>query len=681
MQQSGPQFNQAGKNQSTPGPKLNQPQNAYQNQRLFANKKPTIVSKLNKAQLGDLDDFEQPSNRQNKTAPAKPAPTPQSAASKDKDKGVKQKQRIVVPHDRLMRVLGKANSNVKLVQEITGALLELEEKKIPPHQDSSILIKGDSLEMTKHAFELLQSLINDPYADLSSLASRKPQPANKWTSSEPKSTPKQPNSYPNQAIGGGALIKPSDDRAQSQKPRNFAEVVAKQPSATTTNTLVSSLSNSSTALNKSTTSGVFNKSSNEPKPPSSSVNRRHNSVSPTSAKPVNSKPTQSSQTPAAKIAKAPAPAKPLAVSNANGHKKLLPDLPAASKSSSDHSSLKSAASSSSNHEHVQANKEQISSSVNKVNAHLVKLNSGSKKPISIVPPYAQNSHESTTTLPHLSQSEAADGKLQPKTKTNDQMSQFKSQLPPTDEAASAKLAETCSSLIQTSLSNPLMSKSVDLGASNSTGSSLISSTGSSSNVDNDLQANSSFLDLNSLGLLDGLGPLWPLSGESGNGESFGSAAAAASFENRASSQYFGANPLQLQAHKLISQANLIQGLSQSSGADEAAKMSGAKTKENVAAVGQPAASIGNKPIGYERHEKQIHNSSNVLTHSPSLNSQMNQLNSFNAGNGNGHGLSNGQPLNDFSCKFCFDFVCHLGLFKLIFIVPDFLIDVIFIIEK
>lgn len=82
---------------------------------------------------------------------------------------MKQKQRIIVPNEKFLRVMGRGNCNIKVIQEVTGAILELEDKKIPPNQDRSILIRGDTLDVTRYAFELLQALINDSDVDLLNL--------------------------------------------------------------------------------------------------------------------------------------------------------------------------------------------------------------------------------------------------------------------------------------------------------------------------------------------------------------------------------------------------------------------------------------------------------------------------------------------------------------------------------
>ena len=88
----------------------------------------------------------------------------------------KQKQRIVVPTERFARLMGPNACNIRIIQEVTCATLELEDKKIPPNQDRSLLIRGDSSDIINYAKELLQALIADADVDLFTLLSP-PQPA------------------------------------------------------------------------------------------------------------------------------------------------------------------------------------------------------------------------------------------------------------------------------------------------------------------------------------------------------------------------------------------------------------------------------------------------------------------------------------------------------------------------
>jgi len=131
--------------------------------------------------LSALDDFDAPfypvtklSGKQKlqTTVPAKsPILSNQTSSSLSPSmlNTLKQKQRIVVPHEKFSRVMGRGNCNIKVIQEVTGAMLELEEKKIPPNNDRSILIRGETLDATKYAFELLQALISDSDLDLVNL--------------------------------------------------------------------------------------------------------------------------------------------------------------------------------------------------------------------------------------------------------------------------------------------------------------------------------------------------------------------------------------------------------------------------------------------------------------------------------------------------------------------------------
>ena len=104
--------------------------------------------------LSALDDFEQP---------ACPVAAPKATAAKISApaSSLRPKQRVVVAHDKFARVTGRGNCNLRAIEEVTGARLEVEDKRIPPNQDRSILLRGDSLEVTRYAFELLQALIDD----------------------------------------------------------------------------------------------------------------------------------------------------------------------------------------------------------------------------------------------------------------------------------------------------------------------------------------------------------------------------------------------------------------------------------------------------------------------------------------------------------------------------------------
>ena len=127
---------------------------------------PSVVNMT--AGLSALDDFDQPNLSTSKAKIITRSPPAQNV-SPSATPHMKQKQRIVVPHEKLLRVMGRGNCNIKVIQEVTDAVLELEDKKIPPNQDRSFLISGETVDITRYAFELLQALINDSEVDLLNL--------------------------------------------------------------------------------------------------------------------------------------------------------------------------------------------------------------------------------------------------------------------------------------------------------------------------------------------------------------------------------------------------------------------------------------------------------------------------------------------------------------------------------
>jgi hypothetical protein len=189
------------------------------------------------------------------------------------------RQRIVIPHDKFASVIGgRAGCNLAVIRDVTGALLEIEETKIPPNQDRSILVSAETSETTKYAFKLLQTLIDEPNVDLISLLTsnqnkasafrisqstmrRSPaansnavRPSRQTTPPSRNSTPpsRQPTPPSHQqqhsqvmndqrasnngeknyfSSGGGATRTLSLDSSKvaDKKVRNFAEVVAKKP--------------------------------------------------------------------------------------------------------------------------------------------------------------------------------------------------------------------------------------------------------------------------------------------------------------------------------------------------------------------------------------------------------------------------------------------------------------------
>lgn len=130
---------------------------------------PSIIKTVKS--LGDLDDFELvPSSNSNSNKKSSKFNDLDNFDDFKKFENVNcSKQRIVIPNEKFTRVVGKTMSNLRLIEELTGAVLQLEDTKIPPNQDRSILIIGANLDQTKYAFELLETLINDAQADLTNL--------------------------------------------------------------------------------------------------------------------------------------------------------------------------------------------------------------------------------------------------------------------------------------------------------------------------------------------------------------------------------------------------------------------------------------------------------------------------------------------------------------------------------
>jgi ankyrin repeat protein len=270
--------------------------NSNKQQQLTLNKK---MSQTNLSSLADLDDFDQPSpsstltvikKANNKTANNSKTQNNISTQAQNNSNynSNKQKQRIIVPFDKFLRVMGHANSNLKIIQEVTGTSLEVEDKKIPPNQDRSILIRGESVDMVKYAFELLQALINDADVELLNLLPSKPEPTtsnksalnsqqqqNKWATPLVTSNTSKSTSNYNPLLGGITLL--NDKTVDlSKKPRNFAEVVAKQSISTTT------LNSDTVATNRiSNIEKKNNSDANKQTQQQLNTNtRKHNSVSP-----------------------------------------------------------------------------------------------------------------------------------------------------------------------------------------------------------------------------------------------------------------------------------------------------------------------------------------------------------------------------------------------------------------
>ena len=225
-----------------------------------ASLKKTLAARPAHSSIAALDDFDQPVQKSKSPL----------ASNQINNETSNRNKRIVVPHEKLSKVMGRNNCNIKVIQEVTGALLELDDKKSLVNQDRAILIKGDNASVVKYAHELIQALINDSDIDLVNLLPLKTKQQNIKTQTSSTSKLTTPSTQPgsqtqasyNPLLGGVSLLA---DKSQPAKPRNFAEVVAKQPTALQPQPFISKNAKNLTVLGKNGTN----------------TSRRHNSVSPT----------------------------------------------------------------------------------------------------------------------------------------------------------------------------------------------------------------------------------------------------------------------------------------------------------------------------------------------------------------------------------------------------------------
>lgn len=83
---------------------------------------------------------------------------------------VRRQKKINVPANAISRVIGRGGCNIKLVREISGAYIDIENQRnsqgeiIKTGGDRQIIIKGSN-EATKTAYQLIQSFVNEPEKD------------------------------------------------------------------------------------------------------------------------------------------------------------------------------------------------------------------------------------------------------------------------------------------------------------------------------------------------------------------------------------------------------------------------------------------------------------------------------------------------------------------------------------
>ncbi|KAK4336959.1 hypothetical protein RND71_043409 [Anisodus tanguticus] len=77
---------------------------------------------------------------------------------------VRRQKKISVPQVAVSRVIGRAGCNIKLIREVSGAHIDIENQK--NQSDRQIIIKGYN-ESTKIAHQLIQALVDEPEKNLS----------------------------------------------------------------------------------------------------------------------------------------------------------------------------------------------------------------------------------------------------------------------------------------------------------------------------------------------------------------------------------------------------------------------------------------------------------------------------------------------------------------------------------
>lgn len=132
-------------------------------------------------------------------------------------------RKLIIPDDIFIRVVGSKNSNLILIEKITNAKLNLDK--------CTVEISADSMESVEFALELLHTLINDPQASLAYLlpveCTEKVECKPVKNESKTKSVVKI--SKTNSVTKNDPIVSKISQNVQTQKPRNFAEAVAKKP--------------------------------------------------------------------------------------------------------------------------------------------------------------------------------------------------------------------------------------------------------------------------------------------------------------------------------------------------------------------------------------------------------------------------------------------------------------------
>ncbi|CAF3555455.1 unnamed protein product [Rotaria sp. Silwood1] len=75
-------------------------------------------------------------------------------------------KKITIPHEQYSRIIGRSGSNLNVLREVTGASIDVENKKAIG--DKTILIKGNG-DSIKHAYQLIMALLKNSESELMNL--------------------------------------------------------------------------------------------------------------------------------------------------------------------------------------------------------------------------------------------------------------------------------------------------------------------------------------------------------------------------------------------------------------------------------------------------------------------------------------------------------------------------------
>ncbi|UJR25974.1 hypothetical protein I4U23_007322 [Adineta vaga] len=75
-------------------------------------------------------------------------------------------KKVTIPHEQYSRIIGRCGSNLNMLREVTGASIDVENKR--GIGDKTILIKGNG-DSIKHAYQLITALLKNSETDLTNL--------------------------------------------------------------------------------------------------------------------------------------------------------------------------------------------------------------------------------------------------------------------------------------------------------------------------------------------------------------------------------------------------------------------------------------------------------------------------------------------------------------------------------